>query len=84
MGKLFPAARLTPLFCLEDALGVMIDRATQLDRLVASLCRLVSILCRDPNCNWVTGFEGLLGEAQNLQSHGFQQSDLDMLTASGP
>jgi len=58
------------------------DRRSQLDDLIASLDRLLSILEKDPACRWTDHFRGCLEEARRLVNSGFTQGCLNALSAS--
>jgi hypothetical protein len=58
------------------------DRSRQLEELVESLGKLIAILKKDENCQWITHFERCLERGRELMSAGAEQSDLNDLSVS--
>jgi len=60
----------------------MIDRRSQLERLVTGLRQLVEILRRDDLCDWTKHFANCLAHAEHLLANGFAQEELNDLSSS--
>ena len=58
------------------------NRKKQLEELVETLENLVLILRLDQDCQWTDHFRNCLERAKRLRDSGFQQKELNLLSAS--